>query len=152
MCAEWRLPCSSHTAFSIASSISELKSENPEMTVSKLIKSGMNIGKDVMGTMTNTLILAYIGSSLSTVLLLTASNHSLVYLFNLEMITVEIIQALVGSIGILTAIPLTSVIAAGLYKHEETKNIMRKLFGAITIYVVLINLYMLVFHLFFQIL
>lgn len=103
----------------IASSLSEVASKLEKPDFKTIVKSGFNIGKDIMGTMTNTLILAYIGSSLSTVLLLTASNHSLVYLFNLEMITVEIIQALVGSIGILTAIPLTSVIAAGLYKHEE---------------------------------
>ena len=72
--------------------------------------------------MTNTLILAYIGSSLSVVLLLTASNHSLVYLFNLEMIVVEILQALVGSIGILTVIPLTSCICGGLYKHVDNSK------------------------------
>lgn len=107
-------------AIDIASSLYEVSSKMEKPDFKTIVKSGFNIGKDIMGTMTNTLILAYIGSALSTVLLLTASNHSLVYLFNLEMITVEILQALVGSIGILTVIPLTSVIAAGLYKYADT--------------------------------
>ena len=106
----------------IASSLSEVadKMEKPDFRT--IVKSGFNIGKDIMGTMTNTLILAYIGSSLSTVLLLTASSHSISYLFNLEMIAVEILQAIVGSIGILTTIPLTSVIAATLYKYVDTSK------------------------------
>lgn len=106
----------------IASSLYEVASKLEKPDFKTIIKSGFNIGKDIMGTMTNTLILAYIGSSLSTVLLLTASNHSLVYLLNLEMITVEVLQALAGSIGILTAIPLTSFVAASLYKHVDTKK------------------------------
>lgn len=113
----------------IASSLSEVadKMEKPDFRT--IIKSGFNIGKDIMGTMTNTLILAYIGSSLTTVLLLTASSHSIAYLFNLEMITVEILQALVGSIGILTTIPLTSVIAAALYKYVDTSKYVYKYKG-----------------------
>ena len=106
----------------IASSLFEVADKLEKPDFKTIIKSGFNIGKDIMGTMTNTLILAYTGSSLSVVLLLTASNHSLVYLFNLEMITVEILQALVGSIGILTTIPLTSCICAGLYKAVDNSK------------------------------
>lgn len=106
-------------AIDISSSLSEVASKMEKPEFREIVKSGFNIGKDIMGTMTNTLILAYIGSSLSTVLLLTASSHSILYLFNLEMITVEILQALAGSIGILTTIPLTSVIAAALYKYVD---------------------------------
>ena len=73
--------------------------------------------------MTNTLILAYIGSSLSEVLLLTASNNSLSRVLNLEMIVVEILQALVGSIGLLTTIPLTSAVCALLYHQKEKQTI-----------------------------
>ena len=103
----------------ISSSLTEVASKMEKPDFKEIVKSGFNIGKDIMGTMTNTLILAYIGSSLSTVLLLTASSHSVAYLFNLEMITVEILQALAGSIGILTTIPLTSVIAAALYRYVD---------------------------------
>lgn len=113
----------------IASSLYEVASKLEKPDFKTIVKSGFNIGKDIMGTMTNTLILAYIGSSLSTVLLLTASNNSLTYLFNLEMITVEILQALVGSIGILTTIPLTSIIAANLYKHKDNSRYVVKYNG-----------------------
>lgn len=106
----------------IASSLFEVADKLEKPDFKTIMKSGFNIGKDIMGTMTNTLILAYIGSSLSVVLLFTANNHSLAYIFNLEMIVVEILQALVGSIGILTTIPLTSCICAGLYKHEDSNK------------------------------
>lgn len=110
----------------ISSSLNEVATNGEKLGFRAIVKSGFNIGKDIMGTMTNTLILAYIGSSLATVLLLTASSHSIAYLFNLEMITVEILQALAGSIGILTTIPLTSVIAASLYKYVDTsKNVYK---------------------------
>lgn len=113
----------------IASSLSEVADKMEKPDFGTIVKSGFNIGKDIMGTMTNTLILAYIGSSLSTVLLLTASSHSISYLFNLEMIAVEILQAIVGSIGILTTIPLTSVMAATLYKYVDTSKYVYKYKG-----------------------
>ncbi|MBR3598409.1 MAG: YibE/F family protein, partial [Lachnospiraceae bacterium] len=91
-------------AMSIASAMKELADNMEAKTSGKLIRSGMNIGKDAIGTMTNTLILAYIGSSLATVLLLVASNKDPISLFNMEMILVEIMQGVVGSIGILFAV------------------------------------------------
>ena len=57
-------------AMSITSSIFEIKKNNPKISRKKLFKSGMNIGKDVMGTMSNTLILAFVGSSLNSIMLI----------------------------------------------------------------------------------
>ena len=108
-------------AMSIASSLWEVREKSQAPTFSTLFKSGMNIGRDVMGTMANTLILAYIGSSLSIVLLLTAYSTSLTYLLNREMIAVEILQALVGSFGILFTMPLTSLISAAIYTVDTEK-------------------------------
>ena len=68
-------------------------SEKP--TFEKTIKAGFEIGRDIIGTMANTLILAYIGSSLSCTLLTVSYSGSLTYLFNREMIVVEMLQALV---------------------------------------------------------
>lgn len=102
-------------AMSIASSLYELKEQVPEANFSLLMKSGVQIGRDIIGTMANTLVLAYIGSSLSMVLLLIAYNSSLLGLLNKEMIVVEILQTLVGSIGILVTIPLTAAISAFVY-------------------------------------
>ena len=67
----------------------------------------------------DTLILAYIGSSLSTVLLLASSAESLLSLFNREMIVVEVLQAVVGSLGILFTIPATSLLAASVYQGKK---------------------------------
>ena len=72
-----------------------------------------------MGTMSNTLVLAYIGSSLSTTLVLVAYNVTFVELMNMELIVVELLQALVGSIGMLMAIPMTSFICAAIYPKRS---------------------------------
>ena len=83
--------------------------------IGTLFRSGITIGRDLIGTMSNTLILAYIGSSLSIVLLLTGgSSTSLFYLLNQERIVFELLQALVGSFGILSTLPLTAAISAWL--------------------------------------
>lgn len=97
---------------SIASSISEFKSVNPALEPVDLIKSGMNVGKDIMGTMANTLILAYIGGAFSLVLL--AANAPLLKFINLNSIATEITSAITGSIGIVLCVPITAVISAYL--------------------------------------
>ncbi len=111
-------------AMSLASSLYELRQKAEAPSFKLLMHSGMEIGKDMMGTMSNTLVLAYIGSSLSVVLLLIAYNNNLIELLNKEMIVVEILQTLVGSIAILFTIPFTSFIASFVYmlpsrNHEE---------------------------------
>ncbi len=113
-------------SMSISSSLWEVKNKSDYSSFNVLFKSGMNIGRDVMGTMANTLILAYIGSSLSVVLLLSIYSTSLIYLLNQEMIVVEIIQALVGSFGILFTIPLTSLICAAIYNKDINENRARQ--------------------------
>ena len=110
---------------SIASSIAELKKENPKMTSAKLIKSGMNIGKDVMGTMTNTLILAYVGGSLGCILLYTINNFDLVTVLNHDEITYEILQALAGSIGLIFTIPFTALVS-GLIIGKDFDDLKNK--------------------------
>ncbi|RPF47977.1 putative membrane protein [Hydrogenoanaerobacterium saccharovorans] len=110
-------------AMSIASSLAEVREIMEVPTFGALMKSGIQIGRDIMGTMANTLVLAYIGSSLSMVLLLIAYNKSLLGLLNKEMIVVEILQTLVGSMGILFTIPLTSAISAFVYtRHAKTAD------------------------------
>ncbi len=107
-------------SMSLSSSLAELKEQAGNMTSKQITRSGMVIGRDIMGTMANTLILAYIGSSLSVTLLLAAYNTSQpLLLFNTEMILVELLQAVAGSLGILLTIPLTSVICGILYRGEE---------------------------------
>jgi len=108
-------------AMSLASSLLEVYEVSEAPTFKSIVKSGFTIGRDIMGTMANTLILAYIGSSLSVVILLVAYNSSMLALFNKEMIIVELLQALAGSIGILCTIPLTSLFAALVYVPRKEK-------------------------------
>jgi len=107
---------------SIASSLWEVKlAGGEEGSFGQIFKSGLNIGKDILGTMLNTLILAYIGSSLSLILIISfyAQATSFFELFNREMISVEIIRALVGSFGIFSAVPLTSAVCGWLYLDKN---------------------------------
>lgn len=97
---------------SIASSLDEIKLKNPEITWQELLKSGMNIGRDVIGTMTNTLILAYVGGSLTLILLFMASNMSLLEILNKETIAEQVISALAGSMGVVFTVPITALVYA----------------------------------------
>ncbi len=106
-------------SMSISSSLYELKLKSPDITPKELMKSGFTIGRDMMGTMANTLVLAYIGSSLTSVLLLVSYNANLEQVLNKEMIVAEILQALAGSLGMLLTLPLTSAVCAAIYKNKE---------------------------------
>ncbi len=107
-------------AMSLSSSLQELAEQAPDLSFRDMFRSGIRIGQDIMGTMANTLVLAYIGSSLSTVLLFVSYQASLVQLLNRELIIVELLQALSGSIGILFTIPISAFVSSVLYrKHTE---------------------------------
>ncbi len=107
------------TGVSIASAINEIYETDKNLTVKQLFKSGMNIGKDVIGTMSNTLILVYLGSSLPLVLL--SNNIDLQKFFNLNQVATEISSAIIGSIAILLCVPLTAIISAYLIKNQKQK-------------------------------
>lgn len=109
-------------SMSIASALHEISTEAKNPTFTTLLRSGFAMGRDMMGTMSNTLILAYIGSSLSVVMLLIVYSPSILHLLNREMIIVEILQSLVGSLGILFSIPFTSVLCAALYSRNRSKQ------------------------------
>lgn len=102
-------------AMSISSSLWELNESGGVSDFKSIFKSGINIGRDVIGTMLNTLILAYIGSSISLILLLMMHYTSFMELLNMEMIVVELLRALVGSMGMLIAVPLTAAVCGWFY-------------------------------------
>lgn len=102
-------------AMSIASAMWEVSLQAKEPDFKSLVQSGLAVGKDVMGTMANTLVLAYMGSSFSVVLLIVSYSASLNEILNRELIIVEILNALAGSMGILVTIPITAFIASLLY-------------------------------------
>lgn len=114
---------------SISSTINELFSSTPEMNVNELFSSGMNVGKDIIGTMANTLILAYLGGALSLVLL--SSNIDLQKFFNLNQVATEISAALIGSIAIVLCVPITAIISAYLIKKFPPKSLTQNDFDDI---------------------
>ena len=81
------------------------------------MKSGFNVGRDIMGTMANTLILAYTGASMHLMLIFTAYDLPLYRILSIESIATQLIRILSGSIGLIFAIPLTVLTAGFLYKH-----------------------------------
>ena len=108
---------------SIASTQYEIKKSCPHYGFSEIFKSGINVGRDVMGTMANTLILAYTGSSLPLIFLITSQdNISLERVMNLNIVATEITRALTGSIGLIFSIPLTAVITAFLLSKRCSSN------------------------------
>lgn len=101
-------------AMSIASSCWELRQLNPGLPKAALFRSGMNIGRDAMGTMANTLILAFAGASLNTLLLFRIYGYPAIQLFNSDAIAVELIRGIAGSIGIILTVPLVAALSAAL--------------------------------------
>lgn len=102
---------------SIASAMEEIRLADPTISTKRLILSGMNVGKDIMGTMANTLILAYIGSMIPLLLLFTAYQEPFISIINMNVIATEVIRALAGSIGLVLSIPLTAV-SSGLLRDK----------------------------------
>jgi uncharacterized membrane protein len=101
-------------SMSISSSIFELKETNPALSAGQLYKSGMNIARDTMGTMSNTLILAFAGSSINVLIIISLYNMPYMCLINLNLFAVELIQGISGSIGLIIAVPITAACAAAL--------------------------------------
>lgn len=106
----------------IASSMNELACNMRDKSFKNMAKSGMNIGRDAIGTMTNTLILAYVGCAMATLILMTTYSKSMLYLINTEAIVVEFMQAVIGSMGILLAVPLTTLFSAWIYNIGKEKK------------------------------
>lgn len=106
-------------AMSIASSCWELRELNPQLSRSALFRSGMNIGRDAMGTMANTLILAFAGSSINTLILLQVYDYPFIQIFNTDAIAEELIRGVAGSIGIILTVPLVALLSAQLMKPEN---------------------------------
>ena len=106
-------------AMSIASALWELTGHNPGITRRALFASGMNIGRDAMGTMANTLILAFVGSSLNMLLLIRVYDIPFLQLINTDFLCIEILQSIAGCVGILLTVPLVAAISAWLMTRRS---------------------------------
>ena len=104
-------------AIEVASSMEEIRRANPNMPTWKLIASGLNVGTDILGTMINTLVFAYIGVELLLVITIVAPNIDLfkdppIQLLSVGVVSAEIVRLLAGTLGLVLAIPITAVICA----------------------------------------
>lgn len=103
-------------AMSIASAVHEVHEVNASLSVKDLFKSGMNIGRDAMGTMANTLILAFAGSSFTLLLLVYFYDITPLQLLSTDLIAREVIQGVSGSIGIVLTVPIVAFLSARIEK------------------------------------
>lgn len=112
-------------AMSISSAIDEIYKQNTSLTRKELFKAGMRVGRDMMGTDSNTLILAFAGGSVSTLLLDYAYALPYQQIINSNNIGIAIMQGLAGSFGIVLSVPLTVVICTVLFhkKQADPQNI-----------------------------
>ncbi|MBO5616750.1 MAG: YibE/F family protein [Pseudobutyrivibrio sp.] len=106
-------------AMSISSAIGEVHEANAKLGFKELFAAGMNIGRDAMGTMANTLVLAYVGGALNMMVLIYSYGVSFIQLVNTDFVAIEMIRAIAGSIGIIGTVPCVSAIAAKLYSLEK---------------------------------
>lgn len=105
-------------SMSIASSINEINQQK-EMSMVDLIKSGMNVGKDIMGTMANTLILAYAGGAMYIMIWISSYDLPFHRILNQDVIASEAVKSLAGSIGLIFTIPLTAIFSSFIFKREK---------------------------------
>ena len=105
-------------SMSIASTINEINEKSPDLTRKELFKSGINVGRDMMGTMSNTLILAFTGGAISTLITFYSYNMHYNQVINMYSIGIEIMQGISGSLAVIYTVPLVSFISAVLLKKK----------------------------------
>jgi uncharacterized membrane protein len=122
-------------SMAVASAIEQVKKANPQAGIWACVRAGMNVGKDEMGTMANTLIFAYIGADLTLILMPMVEFGEMgrampmTRVINEEATSAEIVQAIAGTVGIILAIPITALIAGILIgraspeTEKETQSI-----------------------------
>ena len=106
-------------AMGLASAISEVHDTDPDLPFKQLFLSGMNIGKDMVGTMTSTLVLAFLGSSFVLILYLYSLDLGKYQLLSSSYLSIELISGLASSIGAILSVPITAFISARAYSQKQ---------------------------------
>lgn len=109
-------------AMSVSSAICEIHSKALHLGWKELFKSGMNVGRDMMGTMSNTLILAFVGSAVSTLVINYAYDLPFRQIINSYNIGIEIMQGISGSIGVILTVPAVAIITSCLLDRKKRKR------------------------------
>ncbi len=101
-------------SISISSSMNEIYKNDLRISQHELFKSGMNIGKDILGTMTNTLFFAYVSGFMTLLIYFNQLNYSLSTILNAKVFCSEVFQSICCGIGIILIIPITAFITSKL--------------------------------------
>lgn len=107
---------------SVASAAAEIKEANPNMKMQEITLGALNVGRDVMGTMANTLILAYAGAAIPMLLLVRGYQMDWLKIINMDLIATEFVRGIAGSIGLVIAVPITAVISGFLQARPEKNS------------------------------
>ena len=97
-----------------AATVEQLHQSDPSATRADVLRRGMRVGRSHIAATVNTLVLAYLGASLPLLLLFAPGGQAPIVVLNGEIVAVEVIRALIGSIGIIAAVPLTTLVAGTL--------------------------------------
>lgn len=112
-----------------ASVVFELYGLNPALTWKQLYQRAMRVGQDHVAATVNTLVLAYAGAALPMFLLFSISGEQISYLLNLEFVTEEVVRTMVGSLGLITAVPLTTFLATMVVIHQDRLGPFQEILG-----------------------
>lgn len=104
-----------------SSTVFELHRRDPEASYGELVAGALNVGRDHVAATINTLFLAYAGAALPLLILFTLGADSLTVIASSEVVAIEIVRTLVGSVGLITAVPLTSALAAALVRERSVE-------------------------------
>lgn len=107
---------------SVAAALHELHLQKPDMNAKHLFRSGMSIGHDMIGTMCETLVLAFTGTAITTLLVLISYGVQFQQLISSDYIAIEIVHAITGSIAVILAVPLTSFLYAAFAAKSEVRH------------------------------
>ena len=107
----------------MSATVFELKKVNSKLKFHEIIKSSLNVGVEHISSLVNTLVLAYAGSSLPVFLylVLNPQGYPVWFMVNSEFIAEEIVRTMVGSIGLLFAVPITTIMASYFVTRDSTK-------------------------------
>ncbi|MGX7030684.1 YibE/F family protein [Vagococcus zengguangii] len=108
-------------AISVASAMSEIESEHPDMTVAQLRQSGLRIGRDIVSTTMTTLLLAFFGNYLGVVLFILDFNYGWQYLMNAQLVVSQLVVMFLAAIGTLVTLPLTAYLYIKMKQSPKSK-------------------------------
>lgn len=106
-------------AMSVSSAVHEIHAHAPEPSAKELYLAGIHVGRDMMSTMSNTLILAFTGSSINTLVFIYAYQYDVRQIINMYSIGIEIIQGISATMGVILTVPASAVISAALLKRKR---------------------------------